>query len=97
MVRLIDEIRHDSGHDIRMMGIVPNKVDWRTKEHKTHLTALVRAFGAWGKNGGLVWPPLRQSIAVAEASTDGRPVWASLSGKVLIEWENLAERVRRYE
>jgi len=96
LVRLIDEIRRDHGATTRLMGIQPNKVDWRTNDHKTHLTNLVKAFGAWGKDGGLVWPPLRQSIAVAVASTAGRPVWGALDGKILIEWENMVQRVRQH-
>lgn len=96
LVTLIDEVRRDNGAHTRLMGVQPNKVDWRTNEHKVHLRNLVKAFGAWGQDDGLVWPPLRQSIAVAEASAEGRPLWERLTGKVLIEWENFVERVRRY-
>ena len=96
LVKLIEEIRTDNDVATRLMAIQPNKVDWRTNEHKIHLRSLVRVFGAWGNSGGLVWPPLRQSIAVATASAEGRPLWECLTGRILIEWENFVERVRRH-
>jgi len=96
LVALIEEIRTEERGATCLMGIQPNKVDWRTNEHKIHLRNLVRMFGAWGQPGGLIWPPLRQSIAVASASAEGLPLWGNLSGKVLIEWENFVERVRRH-
>lgn len=95
LVRLIEEERQDSGRPIRLMGIQPNKVDWRTNEHKAHLVNLVRAFGAQ-EHGGLVWPPLRQSIAVTMASGERVPIWEYLQGQILIEWENMVTRVRSY-
>jgi len=96
LVHLIDEVRRDHGVSTRLMGIQPNKVDWRTKDHKEHLTNLVKAFGTWGKGGGLVWPPLRQSIAVATATTEARPLWDVLSGRILEDWQAMVERVRSY-
>jgi len=94
LVKLIDEMR-EAGASTQLMAIQPNKTDWRTNEHKIHLRSLIRAFGAW-EDGGLVWPALRQSIAVAEASAEGRPIWETLRGKAAIEWGNVVERVRRY-
>ena len=96
LTQVLEELKEDHGRAAKLMGIQPNKFDRRTNEHKAHLTSLVRAFGAWGKSDGKVWPPLRQSIAVTTASAEGRPVWDLLGGKVRIEWENLVERVRAY-
>jgi chromosome partitioning protein len=96
LVHMVDEIRRDHGVQTRLMGIQPNKVDWRTNEHKIHLTNLVRAFGAWGKGNGLVWPPLRQSIAIAMACTEGQRIWDVLDGRILEDWQGVVERVRSY-
>ena len=96
LTQVLEELKEDHGRSAKLMGIQPNKYDRRTNEHKAHLASLVRSFGPWGRAGGQVWPPLRQSISVTTASAEGRPVWELLTGKVRIEWENLVERVKTY-
>lgn len=96
LVILLARIRERDDRPVRLLGIQINKYDRRTKEHKANLVDLVRAYGAWGRNGGRVWPPLRQSIAIAVASAEGRPIWELLKGDVLEEWQGLVERVKRH-
>jgi len=86
-----------AGCNVRIMGIQPNMLDVRTNEHKIHLTDMIRAYGADGYNGGgLVWRPLRRTIAVSTASAAGRPVWDLIEGDVLGDWLAMVERVRAY-
>jgi len=86
-----------SDSHVKLMGVQPNQVRVRTNEHKMNLRAMVKAWGAWGYNGGgLVWPPLRQSIAVSTASAEGCPVWQYLEGETLQDWLDFVERVREY-
>ena len=97
LIGQIDEmIKQHPGCTVRLMGIQPNQTRV-TNEHRTNLTDMIRAWGAYGYNGGgFVWPPLRQSIAVSEASAAGKPVWGYLSGEVLDDWQAMVERVRSY-
>lgn len=89
----------ERGRPVELMGIVPNRFDRRTKEHKANLTDLVKAFGAWrpGRYEGKVWPPLRSCIAIAESAAVGVPLWeVALPAEVRTEWESLVERVVSY-
>ncbi len=65
----------------RLMGIVPNRVDARTREHKAQMADLIRVFGK------AVWPPLPATIRFAEASAQGTTVFD------LCAHEELAERL----
>jgi len=95
---LMAQMRERLGRRVRLMGIVPNRYDRRTNEHRTNLRHLVRAYGAYGSRGaGRTWPPLGQAIAVARASAEGVPIWGTLKGRNLDEWTALAERVATYE
>ena len=95
---LMAQMRERLGRRVRLMGIVPNRYDRRTNEHRTNLRHLVRAYGAYGSRGvGRTWPPLGQAIAVARASAEGIPIWGTLKGRNLDEWTALAERVATYE
>jgi len=98
LVVLMARMREQLGRSVRLMGIVPNRYDRRTNEHRTNLRHLVRAYGAYGSRGaGRTWPPLGQAIAVARASAEGVPIWGTLKGRNLDEWTALAERVATYE
>jgi chromosome partitioning protein len=96
LVALMAEMRGRYQRRVRLVGIQPNKYLRSTTEHRQNLVDLVRAYGAWGQ-GGLVWPPLRQSIDVARAGAEGRPVWEGMRGKVLEEWEGMVGRVGSLE
>jgi chromosome partitioning protein len=94
LVVLMAQMRERLGRRVRLMGIVPNRYDRRTTEHRTNLRHLVRAYGAYGSEGaGRVWPPLSQAIAIARASSEGEPIWNALKGPVLEQWEALGRRV----
>lgn len=96
LTALMAQIRNQHGRPIQLLGIQPNKYDKRTREHRANLTDLVRVYGAFGRNNGRVWPPLRQRIAVATASAEGRPLWEVLKGTARQEWEALVSRVKQY-
>jgi len=96
LIAQVSQIRNQHKRPVKLLGIQPNKYDRRTKEHKANLTDMVRAYGAYGRNNGRVWPPLRQSIAVAAASAEGRPLWEVLDGHILREWDAMVERVSQY-
>lgn len=55
--------------DLNILGILPTKVDNRTKEHKEIIGEMKRYFG------DLVLYPVRQLIALAEAPREGVPIW----------------------
>lgn len=94
---LMAQMRARLGRRVRLMGIVPNRYDRRTSEHRTNLHHLVRAYGAYrSKGAGRVWPPLGQAIAIARASAEGAPIWDKVNGRTLGEWTALAERVAGY-
>jgi chromosome partitioning protein len=95
---LIQQIRERFDRPTQLLGIQPNKYDRRTNEHKIHLVNLARVYGAYGApdskgRPGRVWPPLRQSIVVATAAAEGRPLWDLLTGHLRQEWTALVERV----
>jgi chromosome partitioning protein len=96
LIAQVSQIRSQHERPVKLLGIQPNKYDRRTNEHRANLTDMVRAYGAYGRNNGRVWPPLRQTIAVATASAEGRPLWEVLDGHVLQEWETMVERVSQY-
>jgi chromosome partitioning protein len=98
MMDLLVETRQRFERKVQLLGIVPNMYRRMTLEHKSGLTDLVAAYGAWSPNGGTgrVWPPLRQSIAISAAVAEGVLLWKKLTGQVLKEWEAMVERVVKY-
>jgi len=99
MMDLLVETRQRFERKVQLLGIVPNMYRRVTAEHKSGLTDLVAAYGAWNPNGsstGRVWPPLRETIAVAAAVAEGVSLWDKLEGQVLREWGAMVERVRQY-
>lgn len=96
LTELIAQMRQKFSRPVRLLGIQPNKYDRRTTEHKSNLVDLVRVYGVYGKENGRVWPPLRQSIAVATASAEGKPLWSTLEDPIRSEWNGMVERVVRY-
>jgi chromosome partitioning protein len=98
LTKMVARIRKGHRRDVRLMGILPNMYDRRTREHKENLKDLVRKYGRFGTEGlAYVWPPLRSSIAVASASARGVPLWeAGLPSKAEAEWVSMVERVAGY-
>ncbi len=70
----------------RLMGIVPNRVDARTREHKAQMADLIRVFKS------AVWPPLPATIRFAEASSNGTTIFALSEGDPVAE--RAAEQLR---
>jgi chromosome partitioning protein len=68
MIETIDELRTD-GATLDLLGILPVLVDARSREHRQTIIELQAAFP------GLVLPPVRRLIALAEAPRSGRPIW----------------------
>lgn len=77
--------REQSGHDIRVAGIVPNKFRAGTLEHREVLGRLREHFGA------LIWPPMPLSIIWPETVSFGVPVFvhAPTHEATLALWEIL--------
>lgn len=98
MMGVLAETRKRFERGVQLLGIVPNMYRRITSEHRAGLTDLVGAYGAWNPkdNTGRVWPPLRDTIAVAAAVAEGIPLWDKLRGQVLKEWKAMVERVIRY-
>lgn len=96
LTALMSQIRQRYNRGVQLMGIQPNKYDARTVEHRQNLLRLVQMYGARGQDDGIVWPPLRQRIAVAQASADGKPLWEVIRGPALQEWVAMVERVKAY-
>ena len=68
LVETIDELRAN-GAELDLLGILPVLVDARSREHRQTITDLQAAFP------GLVLPPVRRLIALAEAPRSGRSIW----------------------
>lgn len=58
-----------AGSGLNLLGILPTLVDVRSNEHRQTILDLREAFA------GLVLPPVRRRIALAEAPRAGRPIW----------------------
>jgi chromosome partitioning protein len=97
LVTQVSQMKKQWNLPVRLLGIQPNMYRRTTKEHRSNLIDMVKAYGAYGQNGGRVWPPLRQSVIVSTATAEGRPLWDLLEeGKVRREWEAMVERVEKY-
>jgi chromosome partitioning protein len=68
LVETIDELRA-SGATLDLLGILPVLVDGRSREHRQTIADLSAAFP------GLILPPVRRLIALAEAPRSGLPIW----------------------
>jgi chromosome partitioning protein len=68
MVDTIDELKQN-GARLDLLGILPTMVDSRSREHRQTIADLQAAFP------GLIMPPVRRLIALAEAPRSGRPIW----------------------
>lgn len=58
-----------AGGGLNLMGVLPTMVDSRSNEHKQTIAHLKRSFP------GLVLPPVRRLIALAEAPRHGLSIW----------------------
>lgn len=68
LIETIDELKTD-GANLDLLGILPVLVDARSREHRQTILELQAAFP------GLVLPPVRRLIALAEAPRSGQPIW----------------------
>lgn len=68
LVQAVDDLR-GSGARLNLLGILPTLVDPRSKEHKQTILDLRETFP------GLVLPPVRKLIALAEAPRQGKAIW----------------------
>jgi chromosome partitioning protein len=57
------------GCGVQLLGVLPTLVDLRSGEHKATISDLHAAFP------GLVFPPVRRLIALAEAPRAGKAIW----------------------
>jgi len=67
-VRLLAE---EFGHAPALLGVIPNMVRKRTREHQENLQVLAGHFGQ------LVWPPVPLTVRLAEASAYGETIFDS--------------------
>ena len=68
LVRAVDELKQE-GASLQLLGILPTLVDVRSREHKETIKSLIEAFP------GLILPPVRRLIALAEAPGRGMAIW----------------------
>lgn len=68
MVDTIDELK-GNGAGLDLLGILPTMVDSRSREHRQTIADLQATFP------GLILPPVRRLIALAEAPRSGLPIW----------------------
>jgi chromosome partitioning protein len=59
----------ETGAGLQLLGILPTMVDDRTSEHHHTIEDLKAVFP------GLILPPIRRRIAIAEAPGRGLPIW----------------------
>lgn len=57
------------GCGVQLLGVLPTMVDLRSTEHRQTIGDLESAFP------GLVLPPIRRRIAIAEAPREGKTIW----------------------
>lgn len=93
MARTCTQIAADHGHGPRLLGIVPNKIQRRVVEHRHQLAEMVRVFGS------RIWPPIAQSIRVAETTSRGQVLFDYVPGHpvtraVDLVGQRLVENVR---
>lgn len=69
MYRVIQELKEEHDNAPRLLAVVPNIVRQRTNEHQEHMNTLVNTLGS------TVWPAIRESIRVSEATTFGTTVF----------------------
>lgn len=68
LAQTVAELREQNAY-LRLLGIVPTLVVTRTREHRRTREDLETTFP------GLVLPPVRRLIALAEAPRAGEPIW----------------------
>jgi chromosome partitioning protein len=69
LVKAVTELQQ-AGANLNLLGVLPTMVDTRSREHHQTITELEAAFP------GLVLPPVRRLIALAEAPREGKPIWS---------------------
>lgn len=72
LAQTVAELR-EQGCDLRLLGILPTLVLARSREHRQTQADLESTFP------GLVLPPVRRLIALAEAPREGKPIWTYAS------------------
>ena len=89
LVNAVNDLRSD-GTNLSLLGILPTMVDSRSKEHRQTLSDMADAFP------GLVLPPVRRLIALAEAPRDGRPIWDyAPKSEAAIDYAGLIREVQK--
>ena len=84
----VDDLKA-GGANLSLLGVVPTMVDSRSKEHRQTLIDLKAAFP------GLVLPPVRRLIALAEAPRAGRPIWDyAPTSEAALDYANLLREVK---
>jgi chromosome partitioning protein len=87
MANTIQHIEEEHGRGPQLLGIVPNSVKVRTKEHQFQMGALVDAFGP------SVWPPVPASIRVPETCSLGKVLFdAAPNDSVTLALAKVAQR-----
>jgi chromosome partitioning protein len=69
LVSVIDQLQSTGQNNTALLGILPTFVQTRTREHKATIDELKATFP------GMVLPPVRRRIAIAEAPRAGVPIW----------------------
>lgn len=65
MYRTVQELQEEYGNAPQLLAVVPNMTRHVTREHQEQMETLVKTFGP------VVWPPIPQSVRVAEACAFG--------------------------
>jgi chromosome partitioning protein len=68
LVQAVAELK-EAGASLQLLGILPTLVDMRSSEHREIIKELEEQFP------GLVLPPIRRRIAIAEAPGRGQTIW----------------------
>lgn len=68
LANAISELQR-GGCGVQLLGVLPTLVDLRSREHRATIDDLAEAFP------GLVFPPVRRLIALAEAPRAGKAIW----------------------
>lgn len=74
MARTAQQLQAE-GHELRLMGIIPNQADIRTVLHRDQMATLMGTFGQ------AVWPAISDTIKIAEVTSVGSTLYKEYNGE----------------
>lgn len=94
LIRTIGKVRQNINPDLKIMGIVPNMVDARTRYHRDTVDILENSYG----DAIRIFPYIPQSTKMAETAAEGSSIFVhDGTGKAAEAYRKLIREVLAYE